>query len=159
MKSKKHASSKQRLITNRQRDADIADSLRHYDSTVHPVGEGLSEATRVYRINVVTAMLKAGVPLQKINCFRSILEEHAYSLTSSSNLRQLIPFIHKNELEKIHRAVDGKPVSIIFDGTTHVCEALVVVLRYIADDWCGKQNVCRLMLLAKSMTGKRLPDK
>ena len=34
VKSKKHASSKQRLITNRQRDADIADSLRHYDSTV-----------------------------------------------------------------------------------------------------------------------------
>ena len=92
---------------NVKRDADIADALRKYDSSVHP---RLPESSRVYRVNVVTAMLKAGLPIHKIDCFRSLLEEHAYSLTSSSNLRQIIPFIHYNEMEKIKKAVDKKPV-------------------------------------------------
>ena len=37
---------------------------------VHPVGEGLPDSIRVYRVKVVTAMLKAGVPLSKIDIFR-----------------------------------------------------------------------------------------
>ena len=156
IKSKKHATAKQRMQLNIKRDAGIADALRKYDCSVHPVGEGLPECTRVYRVNVVTAMLKSGLPIHKIDCFRSLLEEHAFSLTSSSNLRQIIPFIHKNEMEKIKEAVDKKHVSIIFDGTTHVCEAMVIVVRYVTDDWLINQRVCRLMLLAKSMTGEEV---
>ena len=55
------------------------EALRAYDDSVHPVGERLPESTRVYRVNVVTAMLNAGVPIHKIDCFRSLLEEHAFS--------------------------------------------------------------------------------
>ncbi len=33
---------------------------------MHPVGDGLPDSIRVYRVKVVTAMLKAGVPLGKI---------------------------------------------------------------------------------------------
>lgn len=40
--------------------------------------------------------------------------------------------------------------------TMHVCEAMVVVLRYVDDDWQIKQQVCRLMLVAKSMTGEEV---
>ena len=155
-KVKKHGIAKQRLRLNVKRDADIADALRKYNSSVHPIGEGLPESSRVYRVNVVTAVLKAGLLIHKIDCFRSLLEEHAYSLTSSSILRQIIPFIHNNEMEKIKKAVDKKPVSIIFDGTTHVCEAMAIVLRFITDNWLIKQSVCRLMLLAKSMTGEEV---
>lgn len=43
----------------------------------------------------------------------------------------------------------------MFDGTTHVCEALVV-LRFLDDEWHVQQCVCRLMLLAKRKTGKEL---
>ena len=43
----------------------------------------------------------------------------------------------------------------IFDGTTHVCEAMVIVLHYV-DDWVIKQSVCRLMLLPKSMSGEEV---
>ena len=49
----------------------------------------------------MTAMLKAGVPLSKVDLFRDLLEEHGYALTSSTNLRQLIPFIHLEELSRI----------------------------------------------------------
>ena len=61
----------------------------------------------------MTAMLKAGVPLSKVDLFRDLLEEHGYALMSSTNFRQLIPFIHQEEL------------SIISDETTHICEAFV----------------------------------
>ena len=47
-------------------------------------------------------------------------------------------------------------MGIIFDGTTHVCEAFVVVLRYVTQNWIIKQEVCRMMLLAKSLTGEEV---
>ena len=39
---------------------------------------------------------------------------------------------------------------------THVCEAFVVVLRYLTGDWELKQCVGRLKLLAKTMTGEEI---
>lgn len=45
---------------------------------------------------------------------------------------------------------------VIFDGTTHVCEATVIILRFVDDNWCIQQRVARLMLLAKSMSGEEL---
>ena len=101
-------------------------------------------------------MMKAGVPLSKVDLFRDVLEEHGYALTSSTNLRQLIPFVHQEELSGIKQEILNQPLSIIFGGTTHVCEALVVVLRYLTDDWELKQCVGRLKLLAKTITRSRL---
>ena len=75
---------------------------------------------------------------------------------SPSNLRQLIPFIHHEELSKIKQELLNQPLSIIFDGTTHVCEAFVVVLRYLTDYWELKQCVGQLKLLAKTMTGEEI---
>ena len=85
-----------------------------------------------------------------------MLEEHGYALTSSTNLRQLIPFIHQEELSRIKQEILNHPLSIIFDGTTHVCEAFVVVLRYLTDDWELKQCVRRVKLFAKTMTGEEI---
>ena len=104
----------------------------------------------------MTAMLKAGVPLSKVDLFRDLLEEHGYALMSSTNLRQLIPLIHQEELSRIKQEILNQPLSSIFDGTTHVCEAFVVVLRYLTDDWELKQFVGQLKLLAKTMTGEEI---
>ena len=107
-------------------------------------------------MNVVTALLKAGVPLSKLDSFRDILEENAFALSDSSHLRRLVPFILQDEISKLKQDIGGKHVAIIFDGTTHVCEAFVIVLHYIDNDWVIKQCVCRLMLLAKSITGEEV---
>ena len=37
-----------------------------------------------------------------------------------------------------------------------MCEALVVVVRYVDNDWVIQQTVCRLMLLAKSLSGEEV---
>ena len=72
------------------------------------------------------------------------------------NLRQLIPFALENEINQTKERISGKHVGIIFDGTTHVCEAFVVVLHYVTQDWVIKQQVCRMMLLPKSLTGEEV---
>ena len=56
-------------------------------------------------MKVVSTMLRAGVPLGKIDLFRDLLEEHAYALTSATHLRQLIPFILQEELSRIRKEI------------------------------------------------------
>lgn len=154
--SQKHLKGKEKVASREKRERDIVESLRLYDRTVHPVGETLPDEMRVYRVKVVTAMLKAGIPLSKVNVLRDLLEEYGLSLTSSSNLADLLPFILQSELDHIKKEINGRYVSVIFDGTTHVCEAMVVVLRFLDDDMNIQQRVTRLMLLAKSLTGQEV---
>ena len=57
-------------VTNRKgKDEDIVKCLNKYDEEQHPNGEHLPEKQRLYRIEVVTAFLKAGVPLRKIEMY------------------------------------------------------------------------------------------
>ena len=65
-------------------------------------------------------------------------------------------YIHQEELSRIKQEILNQPLFIIFDGTTHVCEAFVVVLSYLTDDWELKQCVGRLKVLAKTMTGEEI---
>ena len=101
-------------------------------------------------------MLKAGVPLSKVDLFRDLLEEHGYALMRSTNLRQLIPFMHQEKLSRMKQEILNQPLSIIFYGGTHVSEAFVVVLHYLTDDWELKQSVGWLKLLAKTITGEEI---
>ena len=93
----------------------IMEALKKFDSEHHPIGEILPDSTHIYRVKVVTAMLKAGIPLNKIDSFRDLLEDHGFSLTSSTNLRQLLPFILQEEMTQL-KEIDGKPVSVILIG-------------------------------------------
>ena len=91
--------------------------------------------------------------LRLITYFRDLLKESGYALT---NLRQLVPLIVKEEMASLKRDISGKHVSIIFNRTTHVCEAMVILLHYVSSNWVIKQKVCRLMLLEKSMSGEEV---
>jgi hypothetical protein len=68
----------------------------------------------------------------------------------------LIPFILGEELDNLKQLLSDRPISNIFDGTTHVAEAFVVVVRYIDDEWVVFQKVAQLLLLSKSMTGEEV---
>ena len=80
--------------------------------------------------------MNAGVPLEKIYIFRDILEENSLRLTCSQTMRELVPFICKHEVKNLMDEINKKPVSVIFYGTTHVCEAMVIVLRFVDETWC-----------------------
>ena len=119
-------------------------------------GETLPEDHRVYRIKALMAFLCAGVPLNKIEHFRPLLEEHAYSLGVRRAMSDLIPFVLQNEKAQLKKEIEGREVSVIFDGTTHVGEAMAVLWRFVDSQWKIQQRLVRLMLLAKSMTGEEV---
>ena len=157
IKSSKHIKGKVGQASKERREKSISDMLTKYDQEVHPVGECLPSSVRIYRVKTVTAFLKNGVPLSKIDGFRQYLEENGgFSLSGSQHLRELIPPILSEERKRIGQLIAKKHVSLIFDGTTHVAEALVVLLRFVDAEWNIKQFVVRLMLLAKSLTGEEV---
>ena len=110
----------------------------------NPVGENLPDKVHVYQYKVVSSFLPGGALLAKIDSFRVLLEESAYSLSGSQHLGDLIPCILDEEKRKVN-VIAARHVPVIFDETRHVCEAMVVVLHY-------NQRVVRLMLLEKSLT-------
>ena len=70
------------------REQDIADALKEHNTEEHLRGETLPMQQQVYRVKVVTALLKAGIPPSKLDCLRDILEENAFRLR---------PFVLKEE--------------------------------------------------------------
>ena len=85
LKSAKHAAGIERLNSKEKKEQSIIHMLEKYDEKVHPVGEKLPDSVRMHKIKVLTCFLKAGLPLNKIDCFRDLLEE-TYGLSSSRHL-------------------------------------------------------------------------
>ena len=100
--------------------------------------------------------LQAAVPLAKLDTFREILKENAYRLSDRRHMSDLVPFILSQERADVKREVSGRPLSVIFDGTTRLGEALVIVVRFVDDEFVIQQRLVRLQLLAKSMTGEEI---
>ena len=68
----------------------------------------------------------------------------------------MISCVHSEANGKIKSNIAGLQVSVIFNGTTTVCEAMVVILRFVDDPW----NICqRAILLSKSLTGEEVARK
>jgi hypothetical protein len=71
-------------------------------------------------------------------------------------MSDLIPFVLKEEQQRIKQEISSKFVSVIFDGTSRLGEALAVVLRFIGIDWTIEQRLVRVQLLAKSLSGEEI---
>ena len=66
----------------------------------------------------------------------------------------ICPFIQKCEADAISEEIKEKNVSVCFDDTTHLGEALAIVLCFIDDGWNIKQRLVCLQIVAKSVTGE-----
>ena len=65
-------------------------------------------------------------------------------------MSDLIPFVLKEEQQRVKQEIDSKCVSVIFDGTSRLGEALAVVLCFIRENWTIEQRLLHVQLLAKS---------
>ena len=101
------------------------------------------------------AFLKAGVPFEKGDCFRELLEKNAYRLVDKRHLLDLVPFILKEEQAYVKAEIADKHISVIFDGTSWLWEVLVVVVRF-TQEMRIKQRLVHVEFLAKSMTGEEV---
>ena len=138
------------------REQDIATALRAHNAKEHLVGEHLPETQQVFRVKVVSAFLRAAVPLSKLQFFKELLEEGGFRLTDRRSLFDLIPFIQKREREDVAGENARRNISIIFDGTCHLREALCIVVWYVTDELYIKQRLIALKMLQKSLTGEEI---
>ena len=105
----------------------------------------------------VSTFLKAGVALNKLEVFRDLLEENGYRLAGRRPVSDFIPFILSEEKRGIKEETNAKEVAVIFDGTSRLGEAAVIVLRFIdPDSWSPQQRLVCLQLLAKTMCGEEI---
>ena len=118
IQSGKHVEGKKRLARKSSSEVAIALALNAHNSHNHLEGECLPVDQQVYRVKVVSALLKAGVSINKLSCFREILEENALRLTDRSHMANLIPFILEREKSKLKEEIGDRFVSACFDGTT-----------------------------------------
>lgn len=86
IKSSKHVESKEKLKKKEVREVSIATALMKYDEKFNPKGQTLPDEHRVYRVKVMTAFLRAGIPITKLEYFCDILEENAYVLPKDTCL-------------------------------------------------------------------------
>ena len=64
--------------------------------------------------------------------------------------------ICKEEQKRIKNEIEGRDLSIVFDGTTRLGEAVVILVRYVTEDMEIQQRLLRVQMIAKSMTGEEL---
>ena len=82
-------------------------------------------------------------------------------------MKEYIPLIYKQEIQIIKAEIRWEPsdgsggeftrdISIIFNGSTRQGEAIVIVVRFVNDDWCIVRRLIRIDVCAKSVKGDEL---
>ena len=95
------------------------------------------------------------MPLAKLQHFRGSLEKRTYRLSDRHGMSDLIPIIHIEEQRKIKAELQRKKVSVFFDDTMRLGEALAVVLKFV-NSFEIKQYLVRFQIIAKSMAGEEI---
>ena len=153
-KSKKHAQGKEKLVKSKKRDVTITEALK--DASCRLQTSTLPLEVRAFRVQVVEDFLKAGVSLYKIDKLRDLLERGGNRLTDSSHLRQHIPLILKQETERLKEEIATRDLGLIFDGSSRLGEAIVIIVRFVSDNWSIVQRLIRLDICAKSVNAQDL---
>ena len=114
----------------------------------------MDDTTIMRRANVVESLLKAGIPLTKVNYIRPLLEANNARLTYSSHLAQIIPFLLETEQTECKKEVNlAEHIAVIFDGTTYLGEAFAILVRFLDSTWKIQQRLVKVHVLAKSLSG------
>ena len=115
---------------------------------------------RLYRYELVKALLKAGIPLLKVDSLRPFLEKYGHHLTSRNHLAEFISMIRQKEIDFVKSGIAANSAfSVIFDGSTRLREALAIIVRFIDKDWNIQQRLLKLEILAKSMNAEELAQR
>lgn len=145
--SKKHTNSKDVIAKSKKRDRSIVDMMKRNNKAVNPKGSTLPEDMRLYRYELVEFFLSAGIPLSKIGIVRPFLEKYGHRLTSRSHLTELIPVILKKKKESVKSEIAVvDDISVIFDGSTRLGEALAILVSFVDNQWNLQQWLVKLEL-------------
>uniref|UniRef100_A0A1X7U482 Uncharacterized protein n=1 Tax=Amphimedon queenslandica TaxID=400682 RepID=A0A1X7U482_AMPQE len=117
--SKKHLEGKIKWQSKEAREQDIATALKTYNSEVHPRCATLPES-------------QGGIPFNKLDSYKELLEETGYLLTDKRFMLDLIPFVLKEEETTNKEMIKDMKLGIIFDGM-RLGKTLTIVVRLISE--------------------------
>ena len=69
-----------------------------------------------------------------MHSFRELLEENVTRLAVWRSLSNLIPFIYREEVGWIKQEIARQNVSVIFDSTSRLGEAMVIILQFVTGE-------------------------
>ena len=130
--SEKHKDKLVKWMEKNRTDDEVKEFLEQYfQEHSDEKTASLSKEVQLYRWRVVEACLFSGIPMEKIDHLRTLLERGGTALTDSHHLKAMVPKIETFELERLRKELVGQRVCVIFDGTTRLGECIAVLLR-----WC-----------------------
>ena len=109
-----------------------------------------------FRLSVVETLAGIGIPLQKADGMRVLLERTGKPLTDSSHLRTLVPKALARERLKLQVEYHDQFISTTFDGTTRLGEAMNFVTRWCDADMVLYTRLTLFKTTKKSMSGEEL---
>jgi len=77
-------------------------------------------------------------------------------LTGDIIMSDTVPLIFSQEQAQIKEELNGKDLSVTFDGTTCLGKAMAIVVRFISSDWQIQQQLIHFQLIAQSMSGEQV---
>ena len=110
----------------------------------------------VYRSRVVEAFLGNGIPLEKTNGCRFLLQRSGNASTDAAHLKHFIPKIESSEKNKLTQEMEGEYVSSSFDGTSRLGEAVNMVNRWCTADFHLEKRLTMFKTVLKHMDHKEL---
>ena len=138
-----------------ERKAFMDDYYKEYPDEA---GSSIDLETTAFRWEVVEVCLENGIPLEKVRGrLRKLFEKGGRALADPANLKPFIPKIQKKEIKLIREETAGQFLTITFDGTTRMGEAMSVCGRFVDGDFSAISN--RLLCfstVAKHMDGPEL---
>ena len=153
----KHIKALENIKKSKKKDQNIKDLLAKTSGGAK--GSTLPEDMRLYRYELVEALLKAGIPHLKVDS-RHFLKKYGHRLTSRNHLAEFIPMIRQKETDFVKSEIAANSTfSVIFDGSTRFREALAIIVRFIDKDWNIQQRLLKLEILAKSMNAEELAQR
>jgi hypothetical protein len=142
---------------SKARDGDLrAELVTYYMSNPAEKGASTDPDTLAYRHLAVRTLLYAGIPLAKADDIRPLLERSGYAMTSADNLRPLVPKVEHMELLTLKQELEGQYISLAFDGTTRLGEAVNVVSRHVTHDFTLVHRLVRFVTLSQHATAADL---
>jgi len=92
--------------------------------------------------------------VSKLKHFGELLEEGGIRLTDTRHMLDMVLFILNQGRDQVKKEMEGKCMSVIFNGTSRRGEVLAVVLRFADSDAKIQQHLIQMMFLMKSLTGE-----
>lgn len=82
---------------------------------------------------MLRAFLISGTPLHRLQYFKPLFERDGVSTVHESHMAAYIPRVEHREFETIKTEIRGQYLSIAFDGTSRLGEAINITGRYCTD--------------------------